>query len=283
MDGHRRNRTAELLVRAAQRLPRRDGLPEPRREALWLLARAWGVDETRLRLEPAAPVPPAVEERFLDWVERRAAGVPAHHLTGSCPFWGRDFLVTPAVLIPRPETELVVEAALDLRLPADARAADVGTGSACLAATLALERPAWRLTATDLSMAALAVARANVRRLGAPVRLVRCHLGSALAGGLDLVVANLPYIPTAALATLPVEVRHDPASALDGGPDGLDLVRELVADLPRLLAPGGTALLELGEDQAEAVEALAGRHGLGPSGRSRDPGGCDRIVRLVRP
>ena len=270
----------ELLAWGARGLPAREGLPDPRREALWLLSRAWGVDETRLRLDPRLPVPAEVAGRFREWVRRRAGGEPAHHLTGLCPFWGREFLVGPAVLIPRPETELLVEAALRADLPAAARVADVGTGSGCLAITLALERPGWRLAATELSPAALAVARANVERLGARVGLVWCDLASALAGGFHLVVANLPYVPTEALGSLPVEVRHDPRRALDGGADGLALVRRLVADLPRLLAPGGLALLELGEDQAGEVEALAADRGLTPRGRLRDLGGWDRVVML---
>ncbi len=272
-----------LVAWGASRLPEREGIPDPRREASWLLAHAWGMDEAALRLDLARPVPAGVAERYREWVRRRAAGEPAHHLTGTCPFWGREFLVTPEVLVPRPETEFLVQEALALPLPPGAGVADVGTGSGCLAATLALERPGWRVRATDLSPAALGVARANVRRLGAAVALVLCDLAAALRGGLHLVLANLPYVPSAHLAGLPVEVRHDPGMALDGGADGLHLVRRLVADLPRLLRPGGVALLELGEGQAAEVEALAVRHGLRPLGRTRDAGGCDRVVRLDVP
>ncbi len=275
-------KTAEALALGARSLPRRAGIPDPAREARWLLARAWGLDETRLRLEPDAEVPAVVLERYRDWLRRRADGVPAHHLTGRCEFWGRELLVSPAVLIPRPETELVVAAALELGPAGPARVLDVGTGSGCLAVTLALERPAWEVIAVDVSAAALAVARRNAVRLEAAVRLVRGDLGAALAGGFGLIVANLPYIPSSAVSRLPVEVRHDPVLALDGGGDGLRLLTRLAADLPRLLASTGRAVLELGEEQAGPVAELAARNGLDVVGRVRDLGGCERVLVLER-
>lgn len=180
--------------------------------------------------------------------------------------------------MPRPETEYLVRRALDLDLPPAARVVDVGTGSGAIAVTLAAERPSWRVLAVDRSAAALAMARANAARHGAGLHLVRGDLATAVAGGLHLVVANLPYLPSASLDRLPVEVGHDPRAALDGGLDGLDLVRRLVADLARLLTPGGRALLELAEDQADTVAALALAAGLAELGRERDAGGCDRVL-----
>ena len=272
----------ELIEAGARRLPRRDSLPDPWREARWLLARAAGVSEGWLLLHGDAVPPEETAARFDDWLERRAAGVPAHHLSGRCSFWGRDFEVSPAVLVPRPETELVVAAALELPLPAAARVLDVGTGSGCLAVTLAAERPGLLLAAVDRSPAALAVARRNALGHGVGVDLACGDLGSCLLGGYELVVANLPYIPSERLGALPLEVRHDPVLALDGGDDGLDLVRALVADLPRLLAPGGRAVLELGEDQADAVAAIADAAGLAVVRRVRDLTGCERVVVLER-
>ena len=278
--GEKTLKVSEALEFGSLELPERRGIPDPRREAMWLLARAWGLEEITLRLHPEREVPAAVETRYRDWLARRAAGEPAHHLTGECEFWGRDFLVSPVVLVPRPETELVIQVALDLPLPATARVLDVGTGSGGIAVSLASERPKWRVSAVDTSPEALAVARTNAHRHGIEIEFHQGNLTKAVAPPLDLVVANLPYIPTAVLADLPREVGFDPVSALDGGPDGLDLIRRLVDDLPRLLRPCGGAVLEIGEDQADAVAELANAAGLGVARRIKDPGGCERVVVL---
>ncbi|MCU0233810.1 MAG: methyltransferase [Thermoanaerobaculales bacterium] len=163
-----------------------------------------------------------------------------------------------------------------------ARVLDVGTGSGCIAATLAAERPRWQVAAVERSPAAALVARRNLDRHAPAVVLLLADLTTALAPPFDLVVANLPYIPTGALAGLPEEVRRDPALALDGGPDGLALVRRLLADLRRLLRPCGGAVLELGEEQAPVVAELAGPAGLAVARRLRDAGGCERVI-VVQP
>ncbi len=272
--------TAKALELGGRSLPERRGIPDPRREAMWLLARAWGVEEIALRLHPEREVSAEVEARYNDWLQRRAAGEPAHHLTGSCEFWGRDFAVSSAVLVPRPETELLVQVVLDLPLSPTARVLDVGTGSGCIAITMAAERPKWRVFAVDRSASALEIARSNARRHGV---VVANHLGDLtvpVAPPWDLVTANLPYIPTDELAHLPEEVGYDPVSALDGGSDGLDLIRRLIADLPRILRPCGGAVLELGENQADAVAEIAASAGLGVARRIKDPGGCERVVVL---
>lgn len=271
---------AEALAKGSDILPRREGIPDPGREATWLLAAAWGVQELTLRLHPEREVPADVERRYHDWLGRRAAGEPAHHLMGSCPFWGRDFEVCPAVLVPRPETELLVETALELPLHNEARVLDIGTGSGCIALTLAAERPRWRVSAVDRSPAALAVALRNRDRHGAGVPLFLGDLASAVAPPWDLIVANLPYVPKDDIRRVPVEVRHDPQAALDGGEDGLDLVRRLVADLPRILRICGGAILEIGDGQAEAVAAVAENAGLAVARWIRDVGGVKRIVVL---
>jgi len=272
--------TSEALDIGAKTLPQREGIPDPQREAAWLLAAAWGVEEITLRLHPEREVPTEVEQRYRDWLKLRATGVPAHHLTGSCSFWGRDFEVNPAVLIPRPETELVVQVALDLRLTANARVVDVGTGSGCIGVTLAAERPQWQVSAVDLQPAALQVARRNIARHQVQVASFVGDLTSALAPPWDLVVANLPYIPTGNLSGLPAEVRQDPETALDGGADGLDLVRRLLSDLGRLLRPCGGAILEVGDGQVDMVMEAAGRSRLAVARRLSDPGGCERVVVL---
>jgi len=270
----------EALRVGAEVLPRREGIREPRREASWLLAAAWGVEEITLRLHPDREVPADVERRYRDWLERRAAGEPAHHLTGSCSFWGRDFEVSPAVLVPRPETELLVETALELPIPNQARVLDIGTGSGCIALTLAAERPRWRVWAIDRSPAALLVARSNRDRHGVAASLFLGDLASAVTPPWDLIVANLPYVPADDIGRVPVEVRHDPPAALDGGQNGLDLVRRLLPDLPRLLRPCGGAVLEIGEGQADAVAEMASVTGLAVARRVRDVGGVERVIVL---
>lgn len=270
----------EALEQGGSALPVRRGIPDPRREAAWLLARAWGVEEIRLRLHPEREVPAEVEARYRGWLERRAAGEPAEHLTGECRFWGREFVVSPAVLVPRPETELAIQVALELPLSPTARVLDLGTGSGCIAVSLAAERPKWRVSAVDVSPEALAVARTNATRQHVEIDFHEADLTSTMDPPWDLVVANLPYIPTGDLEALPREVRHDPPSALDGGPDGLDLVRRLLVDLPRILRICGAAVLELGEDQADEVARLAVASGLGVARRIEDPGGCERIIVL---
>ncbi len=272
----------EALTKGSATLPQKEGIPDPRREASWLLAAAWGVDEITLRILPEREVPAEVVQRYRSWIERRAAGEPAHHLTGSCPFWGRDFLVTPEVLIPRPETELLVQTALELPLSETARVLDVGTGSGCIAVSLAAERPRWRVCAVDYSPVALQVARLNIERHGAEVELFLGDLVEAVAPPWDLVVANLPYIPSADLGMLPEEVRRDPSSALDGGADGLDFVRALLTDLPRLLRVCAGAVLEIGENQADAVATVAAGAGLAVARRVRDAGGVERVI-VVQP
>lgn len=271
---------AEAIAKGSATLPKRAGIPDPRREATWLLAVAWGVEEITLRLHPERKVPEEVARRYESWLERRAAGEPAHHLAGSCSFWGRDFEVSPAVLVPRPETELLVETALDLPIPHEARVIDVGTGSGCIALTLAAERPRWRVSAVDRSVAALRVARRNRDRHGVAVPLFLGDLASAVAPPWDLVVANLPYVPTDDVGRVSVEVRHDPPGALDGGGDGLLLVRRLLADLSRLLRPCGGAVLEIGQSQADAVAEVASRAGLAVARRVRDVGGVERVIVL---
>ncbi len=279
-ESSRRVTTEEALRSGAEALPTREGLPDPRREARWLLAAAWGVAEMTLRLHPEREVPAEVATLYHSWVERRSAGEPAHHLAGWCSFFGRRFLVTPAVLVPRPETELLVQTALELPISKTARVLDVGTGSGCIAASLAAERPRWRVFGVDRSREALSVARRNIELHGLAVPLILGDLTGAVAPPWDLVVANLPYIPREGLATLPLEVQRDPRAALDGGDDGLELVRALIADLARLLRVCGGAILEIGENQADEVAVHARSAGLAVARRVRDLAGCERLVVL---
>jgi release factor glutamine methyltransferase len=190
------------------------------------------------------------------YLHERLQGKPTQYITGRQEFWGREFRVSPDVLIPRPETEHVVEAALDTARDAR-RLIDLGTGSGALAVTLALELgvEAW---ATDISTAALRVAAENARRLGAPVRFVACDLAEAAGAALfDLIVANPPYVPLRDEEGLQREVRDwEPRVALFGGADGFDLYDRIVADAPRVLRSGGRLIMELGFGSHEHVQGL---------------------------
>jgi len=274
----------QLLAEATSVLPQREGLPNPAREARWLLGRCLGQTEAWLLAHAGEMVGEGETKRFRSMVVRRATGEPAHYIVGSCPFFGRDFLVAPGVLIPRPESELIVEHAPGLLLPPGPRVLDVGTGSGCLAVTLALRLQGAWVVGTDLSPTALGLATRNARRLGARVGFCLADLATPVRGGFDLVAANLPYIPNGELATLAPEIRdHEPRLALAGGADGADLVRRLVADLPRLLVPGGRSMLELGPGQADLLHPDVRRAGLAEVNRIRDVAGVERVLVLKRP
>lgn len=196
-------------------------------------------------------------------VVRREQREPVAYITGHREFWGLDFLVSPAVLIPRPETEFIVEAAIARMGDRKRRCevADVGTGSGCLAVSLAVEFPHAHVTATDVSDQALALARTNSERLGVSDRVtfVRTSMLDAAHGPFDLVVANPPYVPRSQQSTLSPDVRdHEPDVALYGtGDDGLDLVRTLLAQVPSRLTPDGLLLMEFGFGQGDRVRAAA--------------------------
>jgi release factor glutamine methyltransferase len=210
------------------------------------------------------------------YLHQRMQGTPTQHITGHQEFYGREFRVTPDVLIPRPETEHLIEAAL--RVPARS-ILDVGTGSGSIAVTLALEAKA-RVIASDISSAALRVAAENARRLGAEVRFVGGDLASPFAdASFDLVVSNPPYIP--ADESLPREVReHEPGIALYGGADGLEIYRRLIPEAARVLEPGGRLIMELGHRLADAVQAML--TGWDSVTLDSDLAGIPRVITAVR-
>ncbi|HNT53641.1 MAG TPA: peptide chain release factor N(5)-glutamine methyltransferase [Anaerolineaceae bacterium] len=254
------NNISSWVAEAIQQLALKSDTPGL--EAQLLLAHILGWSRTQVVAHPEQLL--TVEQHLaLDGLlARRVAGEPLPYLLGEWEFYGLKFQVTPAVLIPRPETELLVEVALAWLQahPDRRRAADVGTGSGCIAATLAWHVPDLWLTAVDLSATALQVAADNFARLGVQSR-VTCRQSDLLAdcrGPFDLVCANLPYIPSETLASLPV-ADHEPRQALDGGPDGLDLIGRLLSTAPRWLAPGGLMLLEIESGQGQSAPELAQR------------------------
>lgn len=241
-----------LLWQARQRAGRGSTL-----EAQLLLGRVLGRERSWVLGHPEHGLAVDQLADYRTAIERLNAGEPLPYLLGEWEFFGRRFAVGPPVLIPRPETELMVEWALSFSLP-EARILDIGTGSGCVAVSLACERPGATVVGTDQSLDALRFARANAQRHGVSDRTawVAADLASPVAGQFDLVCANLPYLPTDRLERLPV-ARAEPRLALDGGRTGVELIRRALHQLPRLLAPGGAALFEIDAEQASAVTRLA--------------------------
>jgi release factor glutamine methyltransferase len=217
------------------------------------------------------------EARFEERVRRRLGGEPLQYIRGMCHFYGRELSVDERVLIPRPETELLVEQAL-LRLAPGSRVLDVGTGSGCIAVSLALERADLRVSAVDASVAALAVAKRNRDALGARVALAASDVLSAVRGAFDLVVSNPPYIPAADVETLAPEVRdHEPRRALTPGPRGTEVIERLLAEAHGVT---GRVMFEIGYGQADEVRALAAAHRWTIADVLDDLAGIARVVVL---
>lgn len=247
-----------------------------------LAAHLTGKNRSWLYAHPEERLKPELAEAFQRLVERRASGEPIAHITGTREFWSLPLRVTPDVLIPRPETELLVELALG-RLPFDApcRVADLGTGSGAIALAIASERPAAQVIATDASAAALAVAGDNANRLS--LKNVECRRGewfAPLAGErFDLIVSNPPYVRDDDPHLERGDVRFEPRGALAAGPDGLDAIRVIVAEAPRHLSRGATLILEHGHDQRDAVVAAIKSVDPGANIENHDDGaGVPRVV-----
>ncbi len=262
---------------------RAKGLESPRVEAELLLAVALGCSRITLLTDAARPLEPAELARFKAMVVRRRRREPVAYILGRREFYGRTFQVDARVLVPRPDTEILVEVALRETSARDlyVRALDLCTGSGCVAITLAKERPTSSFVAVDVSADALAVARGNALRLGAyNVAFAHGSLFEPVQGArFDLITANPPYVTTAEIQTLDADVRdHEPHLALDGGADGLDLVRAIVEAAPRHLLPGGVLAMEIGADQGPATAALFEARGFGGVRVDRDYGKRDRVV-----
>ena len=258
------------------------GIESPRLDAEVLLAHALSCSRTQLIIDMMRPLAPAELSRFRELVKRRRHREPVAYLRGEREFYGRTFRVDARVLVPRPDTETLIDVALlrTRHLSMSARVLDLCTGSGCVAVTLALTRPTTQVTATDISEAALALAQENALRLGAPsVAGVRAERVGELRGPFDLITANPPYIASAEIATLAPDVRQfEPRLALDGGDDGLVLVRRILEEAPARLAKGGVLAMEIGAGQADAVAALFLEGGFSDVERARDLARIERVV-----
>jgi release factor glutamine methyltransferase len=248
--------TIQTALGQGSRLLEEAAIAVPRLTAEVLLSHALGCDRSYLYAHPEEELGHNPWLHYGRYLHERLEGKPTQYITARQEFYGREFRVTPDVLIPRPETEHVVEAALRIA-PVPGRLLDIGTGSGALAVTLALETGA-ETWATDISPAAAAVAASNARRLDAPVAVVVCDVACAIAAGsMDLIVSNPPYVPLAQRDGLQREVRDwEPAVALFAGETGLDLYARIVADAPRVLRPGGWLVMELGFGTLGAVQRL---------------------------
>ena len=247
------------VLRGTERYLADRGVESPRLNAEHLLAHALGLKRMELYLQFDRPLTEAERAPLRDLVKRRGTREPLQHVLGTAEFHGRTFTCDKRALVPRPETEQLVELALGMTKDKPAATLlDIGTGSGVIALTLALELPSAILHATDLSPDALALAAENTARHALTDRIV-FHQADLLPPGdvrFDLIIANLPYIPAEDIASLSPEVRHDPSSALDGGADGLDLIRRLIETAPGRHPPRGGRLREIGVGQADAVNAL---------------------------
>jgi release factor glutamine methyltransferase len=260
-----------------------------RTDACLLLARVLDCERSWIVAHGDAAVTQAQRERFEGLCRARATGMPLAYVLGSAGFYGREFAVDARVLVPRPETEHLVEEALAFAASRNApgggiAALDVGTGSGAIAVTLAAENERTIVDATDTSGGAIAVARANAVKLGVSERC-RFHLGPffepVAERRFDLVVANLPYVPSAQIPAKPNPLAFEPRRALDGGSDGLDAYRGLLPALPGVLAPGGLVLLEAAPGQMPALAAAATQAFRGARvDVARDYGGRDRYLRI---
>lgn len=279
------DRTVPALLQRAAAALEAGGIETARPEAEWLLAGILGVERFALALDPARRLSTPTVTRYLALIERRAAREPLQYLLGWEDFHGLRLAVTPDVLVPRPETERLVEWAVEvLRGRPDPVVVDLGTGSGAIACAIARALPAAEVLAVEISGGALAVASRNVRELAlaSRVRLLAGDLFAPLgsiSASLDLVVANPPYLPSAVIPSLPPEVsRHEPRAALDGGPDGMAVIRRIVAGAPTVLKPGGWLLMEIGEEQAGPLASLMAAEGFSGIRARRDLNGVERYI-----
>jgi len=280
--------TLSISVTDGSRFLSLAAIESPRLDAEVLLRHVIGIDRAQLYLRINETIKAEAEHQFWELLQRRARREPLAYITGRKEFWSLDFSVTPDVLIPRPETELLVEAALERTrqlLKSRAKIVDLGTGSGAIAVCLAKELPETEISAVDISSAALQVARANAERHGVADRIRFLHgdLFAPLADereSFDLIVANPPYVRSGDVAKLEPEIREwEPMAALDGGRDGLDIYRRIASQCRGYLTATGHVLLELADATGEAVaQIFANAGGFEPAALLRDYAGKDRVM-----
>lgn len=280
--------TREKALARLARFLEANGVEEAREDARLLLFDACGVAHADYVLSPEAPLGETAASLLAERAARRAAREPVSRILATRGFWTLDLSVFPDVLDPRPDTESVVALALSFlasRRNEALRVLDLGSGSGALLCALLAELPHAFGVAVDRSPQALLATRANLARCGLSARaaLLRGLWGSALGGAFDLIVSNPPYVKSGEIDRLSPEVRlHDPRLALDGGVDGFFCIREIATDLPRLLAPGGVVVIEVGLGQARETAALLAATGLENAGIRQDAGGRERAVAARR-
>ncbi len=253
----------------------KDKVDTPALDAGLLLAAALETDRTHLLLNAEKLVPAAACAVYRAALERRIGGECVAYIIGYKEFWGLRFAVNPSVLVPRPDTETLVEAVLSLHASS---CLDLCTGSGAVSCAIKLARSEWTVTASDVSSAALETARANARALGADVRFVESDLFDRVEGSFDLIVSNPPYIPSADIAALPLEVRNEPRLALDGGADGLCLIRRIIKGAAAHLASGGFLLLEADHRQMDAIAKIFHDEDFDGVRTFRDLSGQERVI-----
>lgn len=279
---------SRVLRWAAEDFAKR-GNPSARLDAELLLGKVLGVDRVRLVLDAHRPLADPELGEYRELIRRRRSREPVAYILGRREFYGHSFKVDRRVLVPRPDSETLVEAALERTKGRSmyGRAVDLCTGSGCIAISFSKARPTWRVTATDLSEDAATLAAENAHRLGAVFGfgIVTGDLFTPLGDRrFELVMSNPPYIPSAEIATLDADVRDfEPRLALDGGADGLSLLARIVGEAPSRLESGGVLALEVAYDQAARVEALLVAAGFADTLRHRDYGGHERVVTGIRP
>lgn len=284
-------RLAGLTVEAARRALaaqlKASGIESPELDARLLIGAVLGLDHTGLAVQSARLITEDDANTIASFAQRRLSHEPVARILGHKEFWGLDLRLSEATLVPRPDTETIVAAALEIVRSDSAamnprRIADIGTGSGAILLALLSELPTATGFGTDISAAALETAWLNAQKLGLSERasFIQCDYATALSGPFDIIVSNPPYIRSADIAVLDRDVRdHDPRLALDGGTDGLDAYREITPQAAALLAPGGVLIFEVGHDQSAQVSALMGLAGLTlPYPPKADLGGIYRVV-----